>query len=63
MACPTCPAKRCLRAQVAKSAKMLSRSNDAEMAQLRVHRMRYEELLNKQPQRYGKPRQANGQPR
>lgn len=34
---------------------------DTEMAQLRVHRMRYEELLNKQPQ-LRQIRQANGQP-
>ncbi|EEI7190012.1 miniconductance mechanosensitive channel MscM [Salmonella enterica] len=51
-----------LRAQVARLPEMPKPQQlDTEMAQLRVHRMRYEELLNKQPQ-LRQIRQANGQP-
>ncbi|SNY73541.1 miniconductance mechanosensitive channel MscM [Enterobacter sp. CC120223-11] len=48
-----------LRAQVARLPEMPKPQQlDTEMAQLRVHRLRYEDLLSKQPQL----RQANGQP-
>jgi len=48
-----------LRAQVARLPEMPKPQQlDTEMAQLRVHRLRYEDLLSKQPQL----RQTNGQP-
>lgn len=50
-----------LRAQVARLPEMPKPQQlDTEMAQLRVHRMRYEDLLNKQPQ-LRQIRQANGE--
>ena len=50
-----------LRAQVARLPEMPKPQQlDTEMAQLRVHRMRYEDLLNKQPQ-LRQIRQADGQ--
>ncbi|WP_318377040.1 miniconductance mechanosensitive channel MscM [Enterobacter sp.] len=51
-----------LRAQVARLPEMPKPQQlDTEMAQLRVHRMRYEDLLNKQPQ-LRQIRQVDGQP-
>ena len=51
-----------LRAQVARLPEMPKPQQlDTEMAQLRVHRLRYEDLLNKQPQ-LRQIRQADGQP-
>ena len=51
-----------LRAQVARLPEMPKPQQlDTEMAQLRVHRMHYEDLLNKQPQ-LRQIRQADGQP-
>lgn len=51
-----------LRAQVARLPEMPKPQQlDTEMAQLRVHRMRYEDLLNKQPQ-LRQIHQADGQP-
>lgn len=51
-----------LRAQVARLPEMPKPQQlDTEMAQLRVHRMRYEDLLNKQPQ-LRQIRQTDGQP-
>ncbi|VDZ75265.1 mechanosensitive ion channel family protein [Atlantibacter hermannii] len=51
-----------LRAQVARLPEMPKPQQlDTEMAQLRVHRMRYEDLLNKQPQ-LRQVRQADGAP-
>jgi len=51
-----------LRAQVARLPEMPKLQQlDTEMAQLRVHRMRYEDLLNKQPQ-LRQVRQADGAP-
>ena len=51
-----------LRAQVSRLPEMPKPQQlDTEMAQLRVHRMRYEDLLNKQPQ-LRQIHQADGQP-
>ncbi|MFG6656756.1 miniconductance mechanosensitive channel MscM [Scandinavium sp. M-37] len=51
-----------LRAQVARLPEMPKPQQlDTEMAQLRVHRLRYEDLLSKQPQ-LREIRQADGQP-
>ncbi|MGU3524034.1 miniconductance mechanosensitive channel MscM [Enterobacteriaceae bacterium C23F] len=51
-----------LRAQVARLPEMPKPQQlDTEMAQLRVHRLRYEDLLSKQPQ-LRQIRQANGEP-
>ncbi|MGK9173512.1 miniconductance mechanosensitive channel MscM [Yokenella regensburgei] len=51
-----------LRAQVARLPEMPKPQQlDTEMAQLRVHRMRYEDLVNKQPQ-LRQIRQADGKP-
>ncbi|EMH4163983.1 miniconductance mechanosensitive channel MscM [Pluralibacter gergoviae] len=51
-----------LRAQVARLPEMPKPQQlDTEMAQLRVHRLRYEDLLNKQPQ-LRESHQNNGQP-
>ena len=51
-----------LRAQVARLPEMPKPQQlDTEMAQLRVHRLRYEDLLNKQPQ-LRQIRQVDGQP-